>query len=156
MLIIPIYLSLIYTFRFQTDSQLRVDFNQKCAYPGIVAARWLGVRLEMVGGLVIFFAALFAVLGREAGLGGEAVGLSISYALNMTLILSMLVRFTAEVETNIVANERIEEYSNVKTEAEWITKAVVSRNLKFSIRKFQVKLIISLGSKMANRWACSI
>ncbi|KAG4074217.1 hypothetical protein HA402_015520 [Bradysia odoriphaga] len=109
--------------RFILDSEYRVDFNQKCTYPSIVANRWLGVRLELIGGLVIFFAALFAVLSRDTISGGE-VGLSISYALQITLVLSLLVRMTAEVETNIVANERMEEYSNEKKEAEWVTKHV--------------------------------
>lgn len=73
-----------------------MDFNQKCTYPTIVANRWLGVRLEIVGALVIFFAALFAVLARDSGISGGAVGLSISYALQITMVLSFLVRMTAE------------------------------------------------------------
>lgn len=88
-----------------------------------MANRWLSVRLEFIGGLVIFFAALFAVLGRET-ITGESVGLSITYALQITSILAWLVRFTAEVETNIVANERMEEYSAEVKEAEWITKKI--------------------------------
>lgn len=60
-----------------------------------MANRWLGVRLEIVGALVIFFAALFAVLAKDTISGGE-VGLSISYALQITVVLSFLVRMTAE------------------------------------------------------------
>lgn len=89
-----------------------------------MANRWIGVRLELIGGLVIMFAALFAVLARGE-ISGELVGLSISYSLQITGVLSFLVRLTAEVETHIVANERMEEYSNEKTEAEWVTKPVV-------------------------------
>jgi len=44
--------------------------------------RWLAVRLEMVGNLIIFFASLFAVLGRETMSPG-LVGLSVSYALQV-------------------------------------------------------------------------
>lgn len=109
--------------RFIYDSEQRVDFNQQCSYPAIISNRWLAVRLELIGGLVIFFAALFAVLGRDT-VPSELVGLSITYALQITSVLSWLVRFTAEVETNIVANERIEEYSVEKTEAPWVTRPV--------------------------------
>lgn len=109
--------------RFILDSEQRVDFNQQCSYPAIISNRWLAVRLELIGGLVIFFAALFAVLGRET-VPGELVGLSITYALQITSVLSWLVRFTAEVETNIVANERLEEYSVEKMEAPWVTRPV--------------------------------
>lgn len=69
-----------------------------------MAIRWLGVRLEIVSGLVIFFSALFAVLGRETISGGAIVGLSVSYALQITSVLNYLVRMTSDLETNIVAN----------------------------------------------------
>lgn len=75
------------------------------SYPSIVANRWLAVRLEMVGALVVLFAGLFAVLARDT-ISEAIVGLSLSYALQISQVLSFLVRMTAEVETNIVAIER--------------------------------------------------
>lgn len=47
-------------------------------------SRWLAIRLEMIGNLIIFFAALFAVLGRNTMSAG-LVGLSISYALQVSI-----------------------------------------------------------------------
>jgi ATP-binding cassette, subfamily C (CFTR/MRP), member 1 len=93
------------------------------SYPSIIANRWLGVRLEILGSVIVLFASLFAIL---ADIGASTVGLSISYALQISSTLNMLVRMTAEVETNIVAIERIDEYSEEKREAEWKTIDVVS------------------------------
>lgn len=90
--------------RFTNESESRVDFNQMMSYPSIVANRWLAVRLEIVGALVVLFACLFAVLSDT--LSPAMAGLSISYALQISQTLSFLVRMTAEVETNIVAIER--------------------------------------------------
>lgn len=93
------------------------------SYPSIIANRWLGVRLEILGSFIVLFASLFALL---ADIGASTVGLSVSYALQISSTLNMLVRMTAEVETNIVAIERIDEYSEEKREAEWKTIDVVS------------------------------
>ncbi|XP_021917145.1 multidrug resistance-associated protein 1 isoform X2 [Zootermopsis nevadensis] len=104
--------------RFIRESEERVDFNQVCYYPSIIANRWLAVRLEMVGNLIIFFASLFAVLNRDTMSPG-LVGLSVSYALQITQTLNWLVRMTSDVETNIVAVERIKEYGETEQEAPW-------------------------------------
>ncbi|XP_054263384.1 multidrug resistance-associated protein 1 isoform X4 [Macrosteles quadrilineatus] len=104
--------------RFITESEEKVDFNQVCLYPSLISNRWLAVRLETVGNLIIFFSALFAVLGREDTTAG-LVGLSVSYALQITQTLNWLVRMTSDVETNIVAVERIKEYGETPQEAAW-------------------------------------
>ncbi|XP_014222077.1 multidrug resistance-associated protein 1 isoform X2 [Trichogramma pretiosum] len=104
--------------RFIKESESRVDFNQVCYYPSIIANRWLAIRLEMVGNFIIFFAALFAVLDKQEMSSG-LVGLSISYALQITQTLNWLVRMTSDVETNIVAVERIKEYGETPQEAAW-------------------------------------
>ncbi|NXL09578.1 MRP3 protein, partial [Mesembrinibis cayennensis] len=100
-------------------SDLKMDENQKSYYPGIVSNRWLGVRVEFVGNCIVLFAALFAVIGKNS-LNAGLVGLSVSYALQVTLSLNWMVRMTSELETNIVAVERIKEYSETETEAPWI------------------------------------
>lgn len=104
--------------RFKMESEKRVDYNQLMSYPSIIANRWLAIRLEIVGAMVVFFAALFAMLSRDT-IGAAMVGLSITYALQISAVLSFLVRMTAEVETNIVAVERLEEYTVLPREAEW-------------------------------------
>ncbi|KAK0171316.1 hypothetical protein PV328_009061 [Microctonus aethiopoides] len=104
--------------RFILESERRVDVNQICYYPGIIANRWLSIRLEMVGNMIIFFSALFAVIGRDT-LSAGLVGLSVSYALQITQTLNWLVRMTSDVETNIVAVERIKEFADTPQEAPW-------------------------------------
>jgi len=61
---------------------------------------------------------LLAVLGKDSLTPG-LVGLSVSYALSVTQTLNWLVRMTSEVETNIVAVERLKEYSETQREANW-------------------------------------
>lgn len=105
--------------RFLQHNEDTIDNNQKSVYSWIVSNRWLAIRLEFVGNLTVFFAALFAVLGRGTVDSGT-VGLSISSALNITQTLNWLVRMTSELETNIVAVERVDEYIKVEREAQWV------------------------------------
>jgi len=85
----------------------------------VVAGRWLSIRLEMLGNLIILFAALFAVLGRDT-LDPGIVGLSLSYAMQITGTLNMLIRTTSMIENNMVSVERIKEYQDgLQQEAAW-------------------------------------
>ncbi|KAF4792003.1 Multidrug resistance-associated protein 1 [Turdus rufiventris] len=104
--------------RFIKQNDIKVDENQKAYYPSIVANRWLAVRLEFVGNCIVLFAALFAVIARNK-LSAGLVGLSVSYSLQITAYLNWLVRMSSELETNIVAVERVKEYSEMEKEAEW-------------------------------------
>ena len=50
--------------------------------------RWLAVRLELIGNLIILFAALFTVIERNSsgdGIDPGLAGLSISYALQVNI-----------------------------------------------------------------------
>ena len=94
---------------FIKESEKRVDKNHQATFCAVIANRWLAVRLETVGNCIIFAAALFAVLGRDT-LSPGLVGLSVSYALQVTQTLNWLVRMSSELETNVVAVERLQEY----------------------------------------------
>uniref|UniRef100_A0A672I7Y0 ATP-binding cassette, sub-family C (CFTR/MRP), member 2 n=1 Tax=Salarias fasciatus TaxID=181472 RepID=A0A672I7Y0_SALFA len=103
--------------RFLKHNEITIDENVKSVYPWIVSNRWLAIRLEFLGNLVVFFACLFAVISRDS-IDSGIVGLSISYALNT---LNLLVKMTSELETNIVAVKRVSEYIEIENEAEWVT-----------------------------------
>ncbi|NWS15133.1 MRP2 protein, partial [Pachyramphus minor] len=101
--------------RFLQHNETIMDINQKSVYSWIISNRWLAIRLEFVGSLVVFFSALLAVISKGT-LEGGIVGLSVSSALNVTQTLNWLVRTSSELETNIVAVERVHEYTKVKNE----------------------------------------
>ncbi|KAK3717789.1 ATP-binding cassette glutathione S-conjugate transporter ycf1 [Vermiconidia calcicola] len=107
------------TKRFSLENEWRVDANLRAYYPSISANRWLAVRLELIGSVIILSAAGFAIISVSTGSGLSAglVGLSMSYALQITQSLNWIVRQTVEVETNIVSVERVLEYARLPTEA---------------------------------------
>ena len=107
--------------RFCGENEFKIDANQVCYHPNITTNRWLSIRLEILGNIIVLFAALFAVLGRNV-LDPGIVGLSLSYAMQITQALNMLIRQTSQIENNMVSIERIQEYQDeLVQEAPYIT-----------------------------------
>jgi len=116
------------TDRFFHDFQDKVDINQSCTKPNILCNRWLAIRLEMLGNLIVLFAALFAILGRDS-LSPGVVGLSLCYAMQVTTTMNFLIRQIGQIESNMVSVERVLEYqTDLPQEAAWKTKHEPSSN----------------------------
>jgi len=81
--------------------------------------RWLAIRLEFIGSLIILLASSLALVkllwigGVDAGL----VGMVLSYCLSVSGALNWMVRSASEVEQNIVSVERMIQYANLQPEA---------------------------------------
>ncbi|KAK1756041.1 P-loop containing nucleoside triphosphate hydrolase protein [Echria macrotheca] len=105
--------------RFEHENEWRVDANLRAYFPSISANRWLALRLEFIGAVVILAAAGFSIISVSSGSGLKSgmVGLAMSYALQITTSLNWIVRQTVEVETNIVSVERVLEYARLPSEA---------------------------------------
>lgn len=105
--------------RFSLENEWRVDCNLAAYFPSISANRWLAVRLEFIGSVIILAAAGFSIISvaSHSGLSAGLVGLAMSYALNVTQSLNWIVRQTVEVETNIVSVERVLQYAALPPEA---------------------------------------
>lgn len=108
------------------ENEWRIDANLRAYFPSINANRWLAVRLELIGSVIILASAGFAIVSVSTGSGLSAglVGLSMSYALQITQSLNWIVRQTVEVETNIVSVERVLEYAALPSEA----PEIISKN----------------------------
>ncbi|XP_067934007.1 multidrug resistance-associated protein 1-like isoform X2 [Watersipora subatra] len=107
---------------FMSESLCRVDKHQQAYYPIIISNRWLAVRLEFIGSCIVLSAVMLAVISRNMSvktLTAGIAGLSISYSTSVTNTLNCLVRMTSDLENNIVAVERVNEYSRLDTEADW-------------------------------------
>jgi ATP-binding cassette subfamily C (CFTR/MRP) protein 1 len=101
-----------------------VDENQKAYFLNMTSNRWLAVRLETVGTLIVSTTALLSVISDEvfwspekASIHSSMVGLAVSSALSMTQTLNWAVRMNCQMETNIVSVERIKEYTELQREA---------------------------------------
>jgi len=102
--------------RFFGESCKKVDENIRAYFYTWVANRWLNVRMETLGALVSGAAGLFVILtvGR---IKDTMAGLILTYSVQITGVMAYLIRNQAELEMQINAVERTEEYSNLEQEA---------------------------------------
>ncbi|XP_063760007.1 multidrug resistance-associated protein 1-like [Eleginops maclovinus] len=104
--------------RFVLQADHHIDNNQEAYFPRFVATRWLAVNLEFLGNLLVLAAAILSVQSRDK-LSPGIVGLAVSHSLQVTGILSWIVRSWTDVENNIVSVERVKEYDSTLKEAAW-------------------------------------
>lgn len=104
--------------RFAQENEWRMDANLRAYFPSISANRWLAVRLEFIGSVIILASAVLSIISvSTTGISAGMVGLAMAYALQITQSLNWIVRQTVEVETNIVSVERVLEYASLPSEA---------------------------------------
>ena len=102
--------------RFIAENESRISVNQRADYTQKCGCdRWLPVRLETIGNSITFVVACLGVWQRGSTYAA-LVGLTLSYAIDMTGLLSWLIRIVSELESNMVSVERMSEYSELETE----------------------------------------
>uniref|UniRef100_G3UHU7 ATP-binding cassette sub-family C member 10 n=1 Tax=Loxodonta africana TaxID=9785 RepID=G3UHU7_LOXAF len=98
------------TYRFEEENQRLLELNQRCQFATSATMQWLDIRLQLMGAAVVSAIAGIALVQHQQGLA-RLVGLSLSYALSLTGLLSGLVSSFTQTEAMLVSVERLEEYS---------------------------------------------
>ncbi|KAJ8449899.1 hypothetical protein Cgig2_029261 [Carnegiea gigantea] len=98
-----------------------MDNNVRFTLVNMSANRWLAIRLETIGGLMIWLTATFAVMQNGRAENQEAfastMGLLLSYALNITGLLTGVLRLASLAENSLNAVERVGTYIDLPSEA---------------------------------------
>ncbi|KAJ0240059.1 ABC transporter C family member 2 [Hirschfeldia incana] len=98
-----------------------MDNNIRFTLVNMSANRWLGIRLETLGGLMIWLTASFAVMQNGKAENQQAfastMGLLLSYALNITSLLTGVLRLASLAENSLNAVERVGNYIEIPSEA---------------------------------------
>lgn len=102
--------------RFIRDNMLRINTHSRPFIYLWATNRWLALRIDIIGSLVSFFAAVFIVL-RIGSIDAGSAGLSLSYAISFTENVLWMVRLYSVNEQNMNSVERIKEYLDVEQEA---------------------------------------
>ncbi|KAK3831122.1 MAG: multi drug resistance-associated protein MRP [Linnemannia gamsii] len=113
--------------RFIRASGDKADLSAETNLAFGMGNRWLKVRLEFLAALIVFDAALLAVLSHGR-ISASLVGLSLTYAMNVTGDITYLVRSWAEMSNQLISVERIEEYAELRQEAPALTEVFLPEN----------------------------
>lgn len=101
--------------RFMRFNLKAIDTNNRPFFYLWVANRWLALRCDIVGSMVMLFAGIFVLLSvgkLDAGLAG----LSLSYAIAFSESALWIVRFYANIEMNMNSVERLQELYDIEQE----------------------------------------
>lgn len=97
----------------QTDRN--IDVEDQCYIVSIVIQRWLGVRLDALGALLVLAISLFGVGFRNTTPPAK-LGLVLTYSLTLTSQFSQIVNVFAQVEQDLNCAERTMTYAALPVE----------------------------------------
>ncbi|XAR58448.1 Xenobiotic-transporting ATPase [Bertholletia excelsa] len=100
----------------RVNANLRMDFHNNGSN------EWLGFRLELIGSFILCVSALFLILLPSSIINPANVGLSLSYGLSLNSMLFWSIYMSCFVENRMVSVERIKQFTNIPSEAEWEKK----------------------------------
>ncbi|XP_041837771.1 ATP-binding cassette sub-family C member 10-like, partial [Melanotaenia boesemani] len=98
--------------RFEDENARRLEQNQRCLFLSNAAMQWLDIRLQLIGVAVVTGLGVIAIIQHQySSVDPGLVGLSLSYALSITMLLSGLIFSFTQTEMQLVSVERTAEYS---------------------------------------------
>ncbi|KZO98300.1 multidrug resistance-associated ABC transporter [Calocera viscosa TUFC12733] len=101
--------------RFVTTTEHYIDVENRAYFMTITLQRWLGMRLDFLGNLLILGIGLFSV-GFRNTVDPSKAGVVLSYTLSITQVFSQMVTQFAQTEQNMNAVERVEHYTKLEQE----------------------------------------
>ncbi|KAK7505594.1 hypothetical protein BaRGS_00003339 [Batillaria attramentaria] len=105
---------------FRQENMDRLTANQRAQYSTQAAARWLDLRLRMLGVVIVGSIAFIAVIQHHfQGVDPGLVGLAITYSLSVTNLLGGVVMFFTETEKQLVSVERAHHYITSIPSEKW-------------------------------------
>ncbi|VFQ59625.1 unnamed protein product [Cuscuta campestris] len=107
---------------FSHENVNRVDANLRMDFHNNGSNEWLGCRLELIGSFILCTSALFMIVLPSSIIKPENVGLSLSYGLSLNASLFWTIFISCFVENKMVSVERIKQFTNIPSEAEWRKK----------------------------------
>jgi ABC-type multidrug transport system fused ATPase/permease subunit len=102
---------------FICENQRRIDENVRIFLFSNMTNRWLGVRLDALGSVIVLCICLFAMIFRD-DIDSGLIGLAIGYSFSLTTTINRVVREGIDSEMQMNAVERVLEYADLPVDGE--------------------------------------
>ncbi|KAF9490797.1 ABC protein [Pleurotus eryngii] len=96
--------------RFIRDNSYYIDLENRALFLTVTTQRWLAIRLDFLGSIMVFIVALLAIVGIS-GISPAEIGLVLTYTTSLTQLCGLVTRQSAEVENYMNSVERVVHYS---------------------------------------------
>ncbi|KAH9031752.1 ABC transporter [Lactarius pseudohatsudake] len=96
--------------RFFNENRDRVNIGNRAYWMTVTNQRWLGIRLDLLGTLLILVVAMLTI-GTRFSISPAQTGVALSYILSVQLSVGWMMRQLAEVENDMNSVERIVHYA---------------------------------------------
>lgn len=104
---------------FSRTNEDFIDLMNRAYFLTIVNQRWLGLRLDFVGYILILVVSILVVTSRFS-VNPSISGLVLAYCIQVVSTMGQMTRQFAEIENNMNATERIHHYTAaIESEASW-------------------------------------
>lgn len=104
-----------------------------------VANRWMGVRLDLIGVMIVSSAAFFIAFSTSFA-GGQA-GLMLSYALKATYALTFAIRASTSLENMFTSCDRVKEFIDIDQEVSDPSEKLLHDNCAIKAAKGELDVI---------------
>ncbi|KAF0718721.1 Aste57867_1523 [Aphanomyces stellatus] len=106
-----------YTRRFVRLHDHAIEAYAASRFASVAVSTWFSLRVQLLSNAIVFAILLGCVL-MHSRLSAAVIGLAISYGLGIPANLANLVNMWAQLETALIAPERIHEYASVEPEGD--------------------------------------
>lgn len=110
---------------YQTNLD-RINSNLRMSFHNYAANEWFGFRLELIGTLVLSITAFLMISLPSNFIKKEFVGMSLSYGLSLNSLVYYAISISCMLENDMVAVERVNQYSTLPSEAAWTVSDCLS------------------------------
>ncbi|KAK7729787.1 hypothetical protein SLS53_009203 [Cytospora paraplurivora] len=116
--------------RFVQDNARRIDTENTAYWLSIACQRWLNLRLDLCGAVLVLVTGLL-VVGLRRTISVSAAGVVLSYVVTAQSVFGNMIRQSAEIENNMNSVERMLHYAyNIEQEPPYEEVEGIDRDLE--------------------------